>query len=84
MKINRQLVVSYEIVAMTATADTMEKASELIITDMRQVLETYYGLSHIYAGITVWLYANLRVCQLINHTMRMEVRDDVLGKLCSE
>jgi len=78
MKINRPLVISDALIATAATADTMEKASELAISDMRDILETYCNLPHTDAGLAIGLYGNLRVCQLVNHTMRMEISRDVL------
>ena len=78
MEINRPLVISNEVISTTATAATIEEASALAVSDMRYILETYYNMSHIDAGLLIGFYGNLRVCQLINKTMRMEVGINIL------
>jgi amidase len=80
MKINRPLIISDDIISTTATAATIEEASALAVSDIRGILETYYNLSHIDAGLIIGFYGNLRVCQLINKTMRMEIDKAVLEK----
>ncbi|MCL2518966.1 MAG: hypothetical protein FWF15_10430, partial [Oscillospiraceae bacterium] len=78
MKINRPLIISNEIISTTATAVTIEEASALAVSDMRYILETYYNLSHVDAGLVIGFYGNLRVCQLANKTMRLEIKKDIL------
>lgn len=80
MKVNRPLVISDETVSATASADTMEKASETAISDMRFILETHYGLTPVDAALAIAFYGNLRVCQIVNRqkSMRMEVRKDMI------
>ncbi|MCL2775749.1 MAG: acetamidase/formamidase family protein [Oscillospiraceae bacterium] len=80
MKINRPLVISNDIISTTATASTIEEASALAVSDMRYVLETYYNLSHVDAGLIIGFYGNLRICALGNKTMRMEIKKDILGE----
>lgn len=81
MKINRPLVISDEFISTTASADTMETAGELAISDMRYILETYHGLSSVDAALAIAFYGNLRVCQVVNpqKSMRMEIRKDMLN-----
>jgi amidase len=74
MKISRPLVISDDIISTTATAATIEEASALAVSDMRYILETYYNMSHVDAGLIIGFYGDLRVCQLINKTMRMEIK----------
>jgi len=74
MKINRPLIISDDLISTTATAATVEEAGALAVTDMRYILETYYGFSHADAGLVIGFYGDLRVCQLGNKTMRMEVK----------
>jgi amidase len=81
MKINRPLVISDDIISTTATAATIEEASELAVLDMRGILEAYYGLSHVDAGLIVGFYGHLRVCQIINKTMRVEVKKEIIAKI---
>jgi amidase len=80
MKINRPLVMSKEIISTAASAETMEKASDLAISDMRRVLESYHGLKSTEAALAIALYGDLRVCQIVNpqKTMRMEIKKEVL------
>ena len=78
MKINRPLIISDEIISTTATAVTIEEASALAVSDMRYILETYYNLSHVDVGLVIGFYGNLRVCQLANKTMRLEIKKDIL------
>jgi len=82
MKINRPMIISDNIISTTATATTIEEASALAVSDMRYILETYYNLSHVDAGLVIGFYGNLRVCQLVNRTMRMEINKDILAKFC--
>ncbi|MCL1793856.1 MAG: acetamidase/formamidase family protein [Oscillospiraceae bacterium] len=79
MKINRPLVISKETISTAASAETMEKASELAISDMRGILEKYFGLKAAEAALAIAFYGNLRVCQIVNSqkTMRMEIRKDI-------
>jgi amidase len=83
MKINRPLVISDESVSTAASADTMEKATELAISDMRFILETHDGLTPVDAALAIAFYGNLRVCQIVNpqKSMRMEVRKDMIDLL---
>ena len=81
MKINRPMIISDDIISTTATATTIEEASALAVSDMRYILETYYNLSHVDAGLVIGFYGNLRVCQLVNKTMRMEIDKDILKLL---
>ncbi|MCL2775333.1 MAG: acetamidase, partial [Oscillospiraceae bacterium] len=69
------------IISTAASADTMETASELAVSDMRFILETYYGVSPVDAALAIAFYGNLRVCQIVNpqKTMRMEIRKDMLN-----
>ena len=83
IKINRPYIVSNDIISTTATAATIEEASELAVADMRSILETYYGLSHVDAGLIIGFYGNLRVCQLINKTMRLEIKKEFLAEFCN-
>ena len=78
LKINRPLVISDNIISTTASADTIEEACNHVASDMRYILETYYGLSHVDAGLAIGLYGDIRICQIINKTMRMEIKRDVL------
>ncbi|MCL2593866.1 MAG: acetamidase/formamidase family protein [Defluviitaleaceae bacterium] len=78
LKIKRPFVITDDIISTTATAATIEEASALAVTDMRYILETYYNLSHVDAGLLIGFYGNLCVCQLINKTMRMEIKKDSL------
>jgi len=79
MKISRPLVISENIISTTATADTIENASALAVSDMRYILETYYNLSHVDAGLIIGFYGDLRVCTLVeNKTMRLEIKKDIL------
>ena len=80
MKIERPLVISDEIISTAASAATMEQASELAVSDMRHILEKYYGLQSSEAALAVAFYGNLRVCQIVNpqKTMRMEIQKDKL------
>ena len=78
MKISRPLVISDDIISTTASADTIEEACAHVTTDMRYILETYHGLSHVDAGLAIGLYGDIRVCQIINKTMRMEIKKDIL------
>jgi len=78
MKINRPLIISDEIISTTATAATIEESSALAVSDMRYILETFYNLTHVDAGLIIGFYGNLKVCQLINKTMRMEINKDIL------
>ena len=78
MKIKRPLVISDETVTTTATAANVEEASALAVSDMRYVLEENFGISHVDAGLIIGFYGNLRVCQIINKTMRMEMRNEIL------
>jgi len=84
MKINRPLVISNETISTAASAETMEKASELAVSDMRQILEKYFGLTAVQAALAIAFYGNLRVCQIVNSqkTMRMEIKKDMadIGK----
>ena len=82
MKINRPLVISKEIISTAASAETMEKASDLAISDMRYILETYHGLSPADAALAIALYGDLRVCQIVNpqKTMRMEIKKEVIAR----
>ena len=81
MKINRPLVISDEVISAAASAETIEKASDLTVSDMRFILETHYGLTPVDAALAVAFYGDLRVCQIVNSqkTMRMEIRKDVLN-----
>ena len=74
MKIKRPLVISDDIISTTATAATIEEASETVVSDMRNILEMYYGLSHVDAGLIIGFYGDLRICQLFNKTMRLELK----------
>ena len=80
MKINRPLVISDEIISTAASADTMEKAGDLAISDMRFILEAYYNLKPADAALAIAFYGNLRVCQIVNpqKTMRMEIKKDMI------
>ncbi|MCL2814452.1 MAG: acetamidase/formamidase family protein [Oscillospiraceae bacterium] len=80
MKIHRPLVMSKEIISTAASAETMEKASELAISDMRYILETYHGQKPADAALAIALYGDLRVCQIVNpqKTMRMEIKKEVI------
>jgi len=78
MKINRPLIMSDDIISTTATAVTFEEASALAVSDMRYILETYYNLSHVDAGLIIGFYGNLRVCQLGNKTTRLEIKKEIL------
>ena len=80
MKINRPLVISDELISTAASADTMEEASELAVSDMRFILETHYNMPPVDAALAIAFYGNLRVCQIVNpqKTMRMEIRKDIL------
>jgi len=80
MKINRPFIISNDIISTTATAATIEEASALAVSDMRYILETYYSLSHVDAGLMIGFYGNLRVCQLINKTMRLEISKEILSE----
>ena len=82
MKVNRPLVISDDIISTTATAATVEEASALAVSDMRYILETQYNLSHVDAGLVVGFYGNLRVCELANKTMRLEIKQDILREFC--
>ena len=81
MKINRPLVISEDTISTTATSATIEEASALAVSDMRFILETHYYLSHVDAGLVIGFYGNLRVCQLGNKTMRVDIRKDILREL---
>ena len=80
MKINRPLVISDEFISTAASADTMEEASELAISDMRYILETYYNMTPVDAALAIAFYGNLRVCQIVNpqKSMRMEINKNML------
>jgi len=78
MKINRPLVISDDIISTTATAAAIEEAGALAVSDMRYIMETYYSMSHVDAGLMIGFYGNLCVCQLVNKTMRMEIKKDIL------
>jgi len=80
MKISRPIVITDKIISAAASAATMEQASELAVSDMRHILENYYGLQPAEAALAVAFYGNLRVCQIVNpqKTMRMEVLKDKL------
>ena len=80
MKISRPLVISNDIISTTASADTMEEACKHVASDMRYILEAYYGMSHVDAGLAIGLYGDIKVCQIINKTMRMEIRTEILNK----
>ncbi|MCL2361079.1 MAG: acetamidase/formamidase family protein [Defluviitaleaceae bacterium] len=80
MKISRPLVISEDIIATTATAETVEEACNLTVSDMRYILETYYGLSHVDAGLVIGFYGNLRICQIVNKTMRMEIPREAIKR----
>ena len=80
MKITRPFVISGEIISTTATADSLEKAAALAVSDMRCMLEAYYNLSHVDAGLLIGFYGDLRVCELVNKTMRLEIKKDILDK----
>ena len=80
MKITRPFVASDEIISTTATAASLEKAGALAVSDMRYMLETYYNLSHVDAGLVIGFYGNLRVCELVNKTMRLEINKNILEK----
>ena len=80
MEIHRPLVISDHIISTTASADTMEEACNHVASDMRRILEEYYNLSHVDAGLAIGLYGNIKVCQIINKTMRMEISIDILKK----
>ncbi|MCL2519107.1 MAG: hypothetical protein FWF15_11140, partial [Oscillospiraceae bacterium] len=83
MKISRPLVISDDIISTTATAVTIEEASALAVSDMRYILEEYYNLSHVDAGLLIGFYGDLRVCTIIgNKTMRLEIKKDILGEFC--
>jgi len=83
MKINRPLVISDDIISTTATAATIEEASALAVSDMRYILQTYYNLSHVDAGLMIGFYGDLRVCTLVgNKTMRMEIKKIILSEFC--
>jgi len=82
MKISRPLVISDDIISTTATALTIEEASELAVSDMRDILETYYGLSHVDAGLVIGFYGDLRLCQIVNKTVRFEINMDILELFC--
>jgi amidase len=83
IKINRPLVISDALISTTATAATIEEASSLAVSDMRYILETQYNLSHADAGLIIGFYGDLRVCQLINKTMRFEMQWDILKEFTS-
>ncbi|MCL2420418.1 MAG: acetamidase/formamidase family protein [Defluviitaleaceae bacterium] len=78
MKISRPLVISDDIISTTASADSLEAACHHAVSDMRNILETYYNLSHVDAGLAIGLYGDIRTCQLINKTMRLELKKEVL------
>jgi amidase len=80
MKIKRPLVVSKDFISTAASAETMEKAGDLAISDMRYILEAYHGLRAAEAALAIALYGDLRVCQIVNaqKTMRMEIKKDVI------
>ena len=81
MKVKRPLVISDGIISTAASADTMETASELAVSDMRFILETYYGFSPVDAALMIAFYGNLRVCQIVNlqKTVRMEIKKNMLN-----
>lgn len=84
MKISRPLVISDAVISTTATADTIEDASVLAVSDMRYVLETYYNLSHVDAGLLIGFYGDLRVCTIVgNKTMRLEIKKDMISEFLS-
>jgi len=78
MEIRRPLVISDEIISTTASAGTIEEACSHVASDMRYILETYYGLSHVDAGLAIGLYGDIRICQIINKTVRMDINKKVL------
>jgi len=78
MKISRPLIITDDIISTTATAATIEEASTLAVSDMRYILETYYDMSHVDAGLVIGFYGDLRVCQIINKTMRLEIKKEIL------
>ncbi|MCL1857648.1 MAG: acetamidase/formamidase family protein [Oscillospiraceae bacterium] len=82
MRVNRPLVISDDIISTTASAATIEEASAFAVSDMRYILEAYYNLSHVDAGLVIGFYGNLRVCELVNKTMRLEIKKDILKEFC--
>ena len=81
MKINRPLVISDDIISTAASAETMERASELAVADMRFILETHYGMTPADAALAIAFYGNLRVCHIVNpqKTMRAEIKKEILS-----
>jgi len=78
VKINKPFVISDDIISTTASAKTIEEACSHVAMDMRNVLEILCGLSHVDAGLALGLYGDIRVCQIMNKTVRMEIKRDIL------
>jgi len=82
MKISRPLVISDDIISTTATAVTIEEASATAVSDMRDILERYYNLSHVDAGLVIGFYGDLCLCQIVNKTVRLEISKNILKEFC--
>ncbi|MCL2707609.1 MAG: acetamidase/formamidase family protein [Defluviitaleaceae bacterium] len=80
VRINGPLVLSDGVISTVATADSIEDASALVVAEMRFVLESMYNLSHADAGLAIGFYGNLRICQIVNKTVRMEINESVLER----
>jgi len=83
VKVKRPFVVSDELIATTATTATLEESCALAVADMRDILETYYDLSHEDAGLLVGFYGDLKFCQVINKTVRLEIKKTYLAQFAS-
>jgi len=83
IKIKRPFVVSDELIATTATTASLEESCALAVADMRDILETYYHLTHEDAGLLVGFYGDLKFCQVVNKTVRFEIKKIYLDQFAS-